>query len=72
MILPGMANDELSVKPNSQRPPETLGNRWSTTTDQKVRGSNPFKRTSAFYSELTTNSWQEIFAVFYEDSNQNN
>ena len=25
----------LSVKPNSQRPPETQRNRWSTTTDLK-------------------------------------
>ena len=41
----GTQKAQLSVKPNSQRPPETRGNRWSTTTDQKVRGSNPFKRT---------------------------
>ena len=28
---------ELSVKPNSQRPPETLGNRGSTTTERRTK-----------------------------------
>ena len=64
-VLLGTAIYELSVKPNSQRPPETLGNRWSTTTDQKVRGSNPFKRTSIKRkSDLLTKFVSSFFFIW--------